>query len=144
METLTAAELAALKQQRDDFDKNIPSTFIFRDLAHRGRATVTHFFAPAWRNPAVEVIDWSGVDPAVEPVDGVAGREAHERILRCERGHHHFADFALRHRVARARSYDLQDHTLVEDHALGDAAIGHERLEYPPPVHRSPCVPCPG
>jgi enoyl-CoA hydratase/3-hydroxyacyl-CoA dehydrogenase len=24
---------------------------------------VTHFFAPAWRNPVVEVIDWPGADP---------------------------------------------------------------------------------
>jgi enoyl-CoA hydratase/3-hydroxyacyl-CoA dehydrogenase len=29
------------------------------------RATVTHFFAPAWRNPAVEVIEWKKSDPAV-------------------------------------------------------------------------------
>jgi enoyl-CoA hydratase/3-hydroxyacyl-CoA dehydrogenase len=29
------------------------------------RATVTHFFAPAWRNPAVEVIAWEKTDPAV-------------------------------------------------------------------------------
>jgi enoyl-CoA hydratase/3-hydroxyacyl-CoA dehydrogenase len=26
---------------------------------------VTHFFAPAWRNPAVEVIAWEKTDPAV-------------------------------------------------------------------------------
>ena len=26
---------------------------------------MTHFFAPAWRNPAVEVIRWNKVDPAV-------------------------------------------------------------------------------
>jgi enoyl-CoA hydratase/3-hydroxyacyl-CoA dehydrogenase len=34
-------------------------------LKHPERATVTHFFAPAWRNPAVEVIDWPGADPAL-------------------------------------------------------------------------------
>ena len=44
---------------------SLPAERIFRDLSHRGRATVTHFFAPAWRNPAVEVIAWSGVDPSV-------------------------------------------------------------------------------
>ena len=26
---------------------------------------MTHFFAPAWRNPIVEVIRWSGLDPAL-------------------------------------------------------------------------------
>jgi len=31
-------------------------------LRNPRRATVTHFFAPAWRNPAVEVIDWERVD----------------------------------------------------------------------------------
>jgi enoyl-CoA hydratase/3-hydroxyacyl-CoA dehydrogenase len=34
-------------------------------LKHKQRATVTHFFAPAWRNPAVEVIAWEKTDPAV-------------------------------------------------------------------------------
>ena len=48
---------------------SLPAERIFRDLSHRGRATVTHFFAPAWRNPAVEVIAWSGVDPAASLPD---------------------------------------------------------------------------
>jgi enoyl-CoA hydratase/3-hydroxyacyl-CoA dehydrogenase len=34
-------------------------------MKHPARATVTHFFAPAWRNPAVEVIRWEKTDPAV-------------------------------------------------------------------------------
>jgi enoyl-CoA hydratase/3-hydroxyacyl-CoA dehydrogenase len=41
---------------------SLPASRIFAELAHPERATVTHFFAPAWRNPAVEVIDWERVD----------------------------------------------------------------------------------
>ncbi|GMV46879.1 MAG: hypothetical protein AMXMBFR66_22770 [Pseudomonadota bacterium] len=37
---------------------SLPAARIFAALRHPGRATVTHFFAPAWRNPVVEVIDW--------------------------------------------------------------------------------------
>jgi enoyl-CoA hydratase/3-hydroxyacyl-CoA dehydrogenase len=44
---------------------SLPAARIFAQLEHPGRATVTHFFAPAWRNPAVEVIDWPGADPAL-------------------------------------------------------------------------------
>ncbi|MDR2240932.1 MAG: enoyl-CoA hydratase/isomerase family protein [Zoogloeaceae bacterium] len=44
---------------------SLPAARIFADLKHKGRATVTHFFAPAWRNPAVEVIAWEKTDPAV-------------------------------------------------------------------------------
>ena len=44
---------------------SLPAARIFAALRRPERATVTHFFAPAWRNPAVEVIDWPGVDPAV-------------------------------------------------------------------------------
>ena len=44
---------------------SLPAARIFSDLARKDRATVTHFFAPAWRNPIVEVIRWSGVDPGV-------------------------------------------------------------------------------
>lgn len=44
---------------------SLPAGRIFAQLKHKGRATVTHFFAPAWRNPAVEVIAWSETDPAV-------------------------------------------------------------------------------
>lgn len=44
---------------------SLPAATIFSELAHPGRATVTHFFAPAWRNPVVEVIRWSRADPAL-------------------------------------------------------------------------------
>jgi enoyl-CoA hydratase/3-hydroxyacyl-CoA dehydrogenase len=44
---------------------SLPAARIFAELKHKGRATVTHFFAPAWRNPAVEVIAWEKTDPAV-------------------------------------------------------------------------------
>jgi enoyl-CoA hydratase/3-hydroxyacyl-CoA dehydrogenase len=39
---------------------SLPAERIFAGLRHKQRATVTHFFAPAWRNPIVEVIRWSG------------------------------------------------------------------------------------
>lgn len=35
---------------------SLPASRIFANLAHPERATVTHFFGPAFRNPAVEVI----------------------------------------------------------------------------------------
>jgi enoyl-CoA hydratase/3-hydroxyacyl-CoA dehydrogenase len=41
---------------------SLPAARIFANLRHKQRATVTHFFAPAWRNPIVEVIRWSGAD----------------------------------------------------------------------------------
>ena len=44
---------------------SLPAARIFAELKYPGRATVTHFFAPAWRNPAVEVIDWERADPAL-------------------------------------------------------------------------------
>src|SRR5690606_36134850 len=44
---------------------SLPATRIFSQLRNPRRATVTHFFAPAWRNPAVEVIDWERADPAL-------------------------------------------------------------------------------
>jgi len=44
---------------------SLPAARIFADMRHPGRATVTHFFAPAWRNPAVEVIDWAGAEPGL-------------------------------------------------------------------------------
>ena len=44
---------------------SLPAERIFAELKHKTRATVTHFFAPAWRNPAVEVIAWEKTDPAV-------------------------------------------------------------------------------
>lgn len=44
---------------------SLPAERIFAKLQHKQRATVTHFFAPAWRNPAVEVIDWPQVAPTL-------------------------------------------------------------------------------
>ncbi|CAG4882825.1 3-hydroxyacyl-CoA dehydrogenase [Georgfuchsia toluolica] len=43
---------------------SLPAAEIFSKLKHPGRATVTHFFAPAWRNPVVEVIRWRRAAPA--------------------------------------------------------------------------------
>jgi len=44
---------------------SLPAEQIFSQMKHPERATVTHFFAPAWRNPAVEVIRWNKADAAV-------------------------------------------------------------------------------
>lgn len=44
---------------------SLPAAQIFSNLKYPQRATVTHFFAPAWRNPVVEVIRWKKTDPAV-------------------------------------------------------------------------------
>jgi len=44
---------------------SLPAGRIFAQMARPGRATVTHFFAPAWRNPVVEVIAWPGAEPAL-------------------------------------------------------------------------------
>ena len=44
---------------------SLPSARIFSELRHKRRATVTHFFAPAWRNPVVEVVRARDADPAV-------------------------------------------------------------------------------
>jgi enoyl-CoA hydratase/3-hydroxyacyl-CoA dehydrogenase len=44
---------------------SLPAARIFSGLQHKNRATVTHFFAPAWRNPVVEVIDTPALDRAV-------------------------------------------------------------------------------
>ncbi|MBL8325364.1 MAG: enoyl-CoA hydratase/isomerase family protein [Rubrivivax sp.] len=41
---------------------SLPAGRLFAELKHPERATVTHFFAPAWRNPIVEVIDWPRAD----------------------------------------------------------------------------------
>lgn len=62
------AEVEARVDERTAITSNtssLPARRIFAQMAHPGRATVTHFFAPAWRNPAVEVIDWPGADPAL-------------------------------------------------------------------------------
>ncbi|MDO8787978.1 MAG: 3-hydroxyacyl-CoA dehydrogenase NAD-binding domain-containing protein [Sulfuritalea sp.] len=44
---------------------SLPAAQIFSQLKYPARATVTHFFAPAWRNPAVEVIRWNKADADV-------------------------------------------------------------------------------
>ncbi|MCK0509065.1 3-hydroxyacyl-CoA dehydrogenase/enoyl-CoA hydratase family protein [Aromatoleum anaerobium] len=44
---------------------SLPAQRIFAELERPDRATITHFFAPAWRNPAVEVIAWEKLDPDV-------------------------------------------------------------------------------
>jgi enoyl-CoA hydratase/3-hydroxyacyl-CoA dehydrogenase len=44
---------------------SLPAKQIFSEMKHPERATVTHFFAPAWRNPAVEVIRWDKADATV-------------------------------------------------------------------------------
>jgi enoyl-CoA hydratase/3-hydroxyacyl-CoA dehydrogenase len=41
---------------------SIPAERVFSHAKHPERTTITHFFAPAWRNPAVEVITWKAVD----------------------------------------------------------------------------------
>jgi enoyl-CoA hydratase/3-hydroxyacyl-CoA dehydrogenase len=41
---------------------SIPAERIFSGVKRPERTTITHFFAPAWRNPAVEVITWEKVD----------------------------------------------------------------------------------
>lgn len=43
----------------------IPANQIFNDLQHPERTTITHFFAPAWRSMAVEVINWEKVNQDV-------------------------------------------------------------------------------
>jgi enoyl-CoA hydratase / 3-hydroxyacyl-CoA dehydrogenase len=41
---------------------SIPAERLFSQLRYPQRATVTHFFAPAFRNPAVEIVDWGKAD----------------------------------------------------------------------------------
>ncbi len=43
----------------------IPADQIFKDMQHPERTTITHFFAPAWRSMAVEVINWEKVKQEV-------------------------------------------------------------------------------
>ena len=44
---------------------SLPAVRIFGHLRQPQRATVTHFFAPAFRNPVVEVIGWEQADPDI-------------------------------------------------------------------------------
>jgi enoyl-CoA hydratase/3-hydroxyacyl-CoA dehydrogenase len=41
---------------------SLPAARLFSHLDNPGRATVTHFFAPAFRNPIVEVVSWQQAD----------------------------------------------------------------------------------
>jgi 3-hydroxyacyl-CoA dehydrogenase/enoyl-CoA hydratase/carnithine racemase len=43
----------------------IPADEIFKDMRHPERSTITHFFSPAWRSMAVEVINWVGASTAL-------------------------------------------------------------------------------
>jgi 3-hydroxyacyl-CoA dehydrogenase/enoyl-CoA hydratase/carnithine racemase len=43
----------------------IPADQIFGGLQHPERTTITHFFAPAWRSMAVEVINWEKAAPEI-------------------------------------------------------------------------------
>lgn len=43
---------------------SIPAERIFAEATRPERTTITHFFAPAWRNPVVELIQWEAIDPA--------------------------------------------------------------------------------
>jgi enoyl-CoA hydratase/3-hydroxyacyl-CoA dehydrogenase len=46
---------------------SLPASRLFAQLKAKGRATVTHFFAPAYQNPAVEVVRWAhGEERTVE------------------------------------------------------------------------------
>ncbi|MCP4188966.1 MAG: 3-hydroxyacyl-CoA dehydrogenase/enoyl-CoA hydratase family protein [Gammaproteobacteria bacterium] len=44
---------------------SLPASLIFSDLEHKQRAAITHFFAPAFSNPAVEVVGGTTTDAAV-------------------------------------------------------------------------------
>ncbi len=44
---------------------SIPADRLFPKMKKPGRCTVTHFFAPAWRNPAVEVIRWEKAEQKI-------------------------------------------------------------------------------
>jgi enoyl-CoA hydratase/3-hydroxyacyl-CoA dehydrogenase len=44
---------------------SLPARELFSHLRHPQRCTVTHFFAPAFQNPAVEVIEWDRMDAAL-------------------------------------------------------------------------------
>lgn len=44
---------------------SLPAERLFSHLRDPSRATVTHFFAPAFKNPVVEVINWGGVSDTI-------------------------------------------------------------------------------
>lgn len=37
---------------------SLPAERVFSEATNPERTTITHFFAPAWQNPAVEIIEW--------------------------------------------------------------------------------------
>ena len=44
---------------------SLPAARLFAHLEHPERTTVTHFFAPAFSNPIVEIVEWDRADPDV-------------------------------------------------------------------------------
>ena len=44
---------------------SLPAGWLFKGLTYPERATVTHFFAPAFQNPIVEIVDWDRASPHV-------------------------------------------------------------------------------
>lgn len=44
---------------------SLPAERLFSHLDDPSRATVTHFFAPAFKNPVVEIINWDGLSDTV-------------------------------------------------------------------------------
>ena len=59
----------------------------------------------------------------------IAGREPDHRVIRVERGNDHLADLAGRNRLAGARPHDLDEHGLVDDHALAARALVGDNAE---------------
>ena len=59
----TLDEIVSSKAVLTSNTSSIPADQIFSDLKHPERSTVTHFFSPAWRSMAVEVIKWEGAAP---------------------------------------------------------------------------------
>ena len=44
---------------------SLPAATLFDHLQNPARTSITHFFAPAWRNPIVEIVDWDQSDPTI-------------------------------------------------------------------------------
>jgi enoyl-CoA hydratase/3-hydroxyacyl-CoA dehydrogenase len=46
---------------------SLPAEQVFSEISNPSRTTITHFFAPAWQNPAVEIIEWDQINrPHIE------------------------------------------------------------------------------
>jgi len=58
-------EVARPRRSSPRTPRALPAVRLFSELKHPGRTTVTHFFAPAFQNPAVEVVRWRDGDPEV-------------------------------------------------------------------------------